>query len=196
MLFPLRLPLAGVHGAERRDSCGNLHHAEFDARTEMALIAEITAFAQARPGLLVEAKPGAVALHYRQRASLQAECLAFAATIVGRHPSVRLLEGKMVLEFSLSRRNKGDAIADFMRESPFAGRKVFFAGDDKTDEAGFEAVNNMGGVTVKIGSGVTAARFRVADTGEFADLLHRMSLGPAGSKGTNIRTDHSRCAKR
>jgi trehalose 6-phosphate phosphatase len=62
-----------------------------------------------------------------------------------------LLNGKMVIELKPPGCDKGQAIAAFMRERPFAGRQAVFAGDDVTDEAGFTIVNDLGGITIRIG---------------------------------------------
>lgn len=188
MLFPLRLPLAGVHGAELRDGSGHIKRAAYDAEAELRLITRIRNFAAPHAGLLMEAKPGAVALHYRQRPELESECLAFASVLVAADPRIQLLRGKMVAEFKLSRRDKGDAIADFMREPPFLGKRPFFAGDDATDEAGFSIVNRMGGISLKIGPGISCASHRVDSIAAFIPWLRRAAFAAApvhaGGEGT------------
>ncbi len=40
-----------------------------------------------------------------------------------------------------------------------------FIGDDLTDEYGFELVNRIHGLSIKVGPGESAARWRIADTG-------------------------------
>ena len=63
MLAPLKLPVAGVHGAERRDYNGQLHVAKAPSLDAAQLI--LRALVLAHDGLLLEEKRGALALHYR-----------------------------------------------------------------------------------------------------------------------------------
>ena len=60
--------------------------------------------------------------------------------------------------------------------APFAGHQPVFAGDDTTDEAGFEYLQGIGGVGVKIGPGPSAARYRIASA---ADLRAALALAAA-----------------
>jgi trehalose 6-phosphate phosphatase len=72
-----------------------------------------------------------------------------------------VVAGKLVYEARPSGIDKGEAVRAFMREAPFAGRLPVFIGDDLTDEDGFRAAQELGGVGIKLGSGDTSARLRI-----------------------------------
>jgi len=82
---------------------------------------------------------------------------------VDASPGITLLRGKMVAEAKPGGASKGRAIEDFLAEAPFQGRRPVFIGDDVTDEAGFLAVQRLGGVGIKVGDGATAALGHLAD---------------------------------
>jgi trehalose 6-phosphate phosphatase len=160
-LDPLRLPVAGVHGAERRGADGMLHllHAQpLDSVEEAAC-----QLAAQNPGLLVENKRGSLALHYRQRPELEELCLRTMQQAVDRSPGITLQRGKMVVEAKPGGASKGRAIEAFLAESPFTGRTPVFIGDDITDEVGFSTVQRLGGMGIKVGEGSTCAWRRLAD---------------------------------
>jgi trehalose 6-phosphate phosphatase len=71
--------------------------------------------------------------------------------------------GKRLVEVRPEGRDKGFAIADFLREPPFIGRRPVFVGDDRGDEHGFRVVERAGGVAIKVGPGRTSARRRLPD---------------------------------
>ncbi|SIR19023.1 trehalose 6-phosphatase [Janthinobacterium sp. TND4EL3] len=180
MLAPLVLPVAGVHGVERRGADGQLHVA---ATPDVApVLARARALAAMYPGLLVERKRGAVALHYRLAPELEPLCLQEMTVAVQACPGVLLLHGKMVLEAKPAATDKGGAIAAFLQESPFAGRRPVFAGDDTTDEAGFAFVQQAGGQGVKVGSGLSAATLRLASPGALRAALLAASLSPTSKE--------------
>ncbi|MGE4240307.1 trehalose-phosphatase [Ramlibacter sp.] len=160
-LSPLRLPVAGVHGAERRRTDGELvllttHPLEPVEQAAARLAAE-------HPGLLVENKGSSVALHYRQAPHLEALCIDAMQAAVESMPGLTLLRGKMVVEAKPGGASKGRAIEAFMQEPPFAGRLPIFIGDDVTDEVGFSTVQDAGGIGIKIGDGPSVAWRRLAD---------------------------------
>ncbi|HET9643925.1 MAG TPA: trehalose-phosphatase, partial [Burkholderiaceae bacterium] len=158
-LSPLVLPAAGVHGAQRRTMRGLqalMPAAELERVAERA-----EALAAAHPGLIVERKGVSVALHYRLAPHCEAMCRSTMAEALGNAPSLRLLQGKMVLEVMPKGVSKGAAIQAFLAEPPFAGRRPVFVGDDVTDEAGFEVVQRLGGIAVKVGPGDSIAHHRI-----------------------------------
>ncbi|PWW45675.1 trehalose-phosphatase [Melaminivora alkalimesophila] len=126
-----------------------------------ALRARLRALAQAHPGLLVEDKAAGVALHYRHAPQLQALCREAMEQALADAPGMELLAGKCVFEAKPSGTGKGHAIRELMQHAPFAGRIPLFVGDDVTDEAGFAAVQALGGLGVKVGPGESAARARL-----------------------------------
>ncbi len=175
-MHPLEIPVAGVHGLERRDSAGRLHKAAINGTAFAAIGNAVRQAIGGEAGLILETKPGAVALHYRLRPELEARCRAIVESVLHDHPDLAMLQGKMVFELKHGSANKGTAIAAFLDEPPFAGRTPIFVGDDVTDEAGFTVVNARGGISIKVGMGRTAARYRAADINEFRDWLDRLAV--------------------
>ena len=174
LFAPLRLPVAGLHGIERRDALGKLHSHSF-AEMPLRRAAECLAVSASRhAGLIFEDKGLALALHYRQAPQLEEVAREIAATAAGvLGDGFELLHGKMVIEIKPGGRDKGAAIGDFLREAPFLGRVPAFVGDDVTDEYGFSVVNRLGGHSVKVGAGETVARWRLADATEVRAWLTR-----------------------
>ena len=164
LFSPLRLPVAGQHGAERRDAAGRLHLYRVPAASLRLAAAQLGEFVARHDGVLLEDKGQNLALHYRlapQAAGAARAALRAAAAQLGGE--YEMLEGKMVVELKPAGCDKGAAIGEFMAEAPFAGRTPVFVGDDVTDEFGFGVVNRLGGHAVKVGPGASAARHRVAD---------------------------------
>jgi trehalose 6-phosphate phosphatase len=165
LFTPLHLPCAGQHGLERRDAAGRMHIAGGPSPALDLVRGELSRFTHTHPGSHVEDKGLAVALHYREVPQAAEEVLALGRDIARRYgDSLAIQPGKMVLEFRTPGADKGAAIAAFMAEAPFSGRRPVFIGDDVTDEAGFSEVNRRGGISVRIGEdAATAATFRMAD---------------------------------
>ena len=175
LFAPLRLPSAGLHGLERRDAAGTLHKAE-GAVDLSDLRDSLRAFADAHPGVLLEDKGPALALHYRRAPAAEAAARQLvsdmAETIQGR---VRILFGKMVIEIASPLADKGMAIAAFMEEAPFAGRRPVFIGDDVTDEDGFAMVNGLGGYTIRVGAAAAStAAYQFPDVNSVVDWLQAL----------------------
>ena len=170
-LHPLRLPAAGVHGAERRRADGSLSFLDTPALDRVEAAAQ--QLAREHEGLLVERKRGSLALHYRQAPALEALCLAVMEDAVQASEGLALLRGKMVVEAKPSGVSKGHAIEAFLQEPPFAGRTPVFIGDDVTDEVGFATVQRLGGLGVKVGEGASVASHRMANPVVMREELER-----------------------
>ena len=158
------IPAAGIHGAQLRTADGRVSieeamRCEID-RVEIDLRQAIGSF----DGLLLERKPVSVAVHYRGAPAREEEIRMLAARIVQPRPQLKCLSGRKIVEILPSGVDKGKAIARLLQTPPFQGRIPVFAGDDITDEDGLAAVNALGGVSIKIGPGPSAAPFGF-DTG-------------------------------
>ena len=162
LFSPLVLPAAGQHGVERRDAQGKRHRHRFPVSSLRPAAGGIRSFAARHQGLVFEDKGASVALHYRlapQLAEAAQAAVREAAGPLGE--AVEVQNGKMVVELKPAGCDKGKAIDEFMREAPFSGRTPVFIGDDFTDEYGFRAINRLGGHSVKVGEGPSAARWRL-----------------------------------
>lgn len=173
---PLRLPLAGIHGAELRDGADNIHRATLAPEIAVPLQQMLEQGMATMPGTLLEAKGLAFALHYRQAMFYEPQVLALAQAAVEEFPQLALQPGKCVVEIKPQGTDKGAAIATFMRHAPFAGRIPVFVGDDLTDEQGFLAVNALHGISVKVGDGTGHACYRLKQVAEVYDWLAQLVL--------------------
>lgn len=172
LFHPLKLPIAGQHGAERRDARGARHRYRFPVKVLQRAAAPVREFVAANPGLIFEDKGASVALHYRLAPQLAPEAEAVvrdaAESAAG---ALQMQRGKMVFELKPAGCDKGTAIEEFMQDEVFAGRTPVFLGDDITDEFGFRVVNRLNGYSVKVGEGPTVARWRLAGPAEARSWL-------------------------
>lgn len=74
LTHPWRLPLAGVHGAERRDINGKTYIVSLPSALRDEIASELTSALEALPGCELESKEMAFALHYRQARNSKALC--------------------------------------------------------------------------------------------------------------------------
>lgn len=163
-LGSIRIPLAGQHGLERRNTQDQvLTHLATPAGT-LDSWRHLESVVARHPGLLLEDKGLTLALHYRQAPQLASyahrlmqDMLALAGD------QFCLQKGKLVVEIKPQGFDKGSAIEEFLLETPFQGRRPVFIGDDATDEHGFDVINRLDGLSVKVGPGKTQARWRLRD---------------------------------
>lgn len=163
-LAPANFAVAGSHGIQRRRADGSMQPVDERLVAGAARIAaRLQPLVSANPSLLLEAKDGAVALHYRRQPELAEACHEAITAAIAEEEAFSLVAGKMVIEARPKGISKGTALRAFMHEEPFVGRTPVFIGDDTTDEDAFLAAQELGGVGIKLGAGDTAARLRIAN---------------------------------
>jgi len=153
---PLRIAVIGGHGAEMRVP-GLPRNIRFGREIDNKTRALLAAVAAQADGVILEDKGYSLALHYRL-APEQADAVRTAMGLAyAEYPSagVELLPGKDVIELKSTRLSKGSGIRELMLHSPFRGRRPIFIGDDITDETGFAALPEFGGLGFSVGREMT-----------------------------------------
>ncbi len=178
--LPVGTLLVGSHGAERGlvgadgalvlDETEGAGDAEAHARARATHLADRLDAANAdRDGVWVERKPYNVVVHTRLADPAASETAAHEALAVGAAEGVKVVVGKDVVELGLVSTDKGEALEQ-LRET-LGAAAVLYAGDDRTDEDAFAALDG-GDVAIKVGPGETVAPLRAADPSSFcAELL-------------------------
>ncbi|MEZ0469304.1 trehalose-phosphatase [Luteimonas salinilitoris] len=164
LFAPLKLPVAGMHGLERRNG-GRQAKSPRPPEALHRVRGEAESLSDRHPGTMVEDKGTAIGLHWRRAPQHAPAMRAFAEAALPRLPGYRLQHGDHVVELRPGGADKGDAIAAFLGEAPFRGRRPVFVGDDLTDEHGFAVVNARDGISVLVGAREpSAAHYRLPDT--------------------------------
>jgi trehalose 6-phosphate phosphatase len=172
-LTPFAGALVGQHGLERRGAGGGA--AGWSAAPALSRIRGILAdFAAQHAGVALEDKGATLSLHFREAPARAAECSAIVRQAVAESGGAfDVTEGKMVVELVPEGGGKGGAIAGLVVEPPFKDRVPVFVGDDSADEEGFRVVHRLGGVSIHVGGGATAARYRFAAVSDVLAWLAR-----------------------
>lgn len=181
LFAPLRLSAVGQHGMEVRGADGIVTHPRELPQGYGVIRAHLSDFAAQIPGVILEEKGYSLALHYRQapKGATAARAVAESAVAPFRG-DFHVLRGNMVLEVKPCSTDKGTAIRDLMSQAPYKDRKPVFAGDDTTDEDGFITVNNLGGLSIRVGiNGATSAQIRIGSVDELVNWLSEVpSVAP------------------
>ncbi|MEX2534826.1 MAG: trehalose-phosphatase [Trueperaceae bacterium] len=171
-----QLVAIGVHGLEEGRLGGAVRW-----RLDEEGIARLNQVRERLPkiaGVRVEDKGGAIALHYRSATASEAEG---EAQVRGElrdwaqdlPPELELVWGKKVVEVRPQGFDKGRAALEIA--SRHGGATAVMIGDDTTDEDAFRALSALEqeSVTIKVGLGESAARYRLAGVDEVIGYLRR-----------------------
>jgi trehalose 6-phosphate phosphatase len=178
LFAPCKFAASGKHGLEVRLPSGEVIRPDIDpaaldrARDWLGLLTS------EHRGLLLEDKGVALAMHFRLAPRAAQEVLAVMTELTNELGGEFVLRpGKCVLEIMPRGFSERSAIELFMKQPEFAGRTPVFVGDDPTDEIGFEAVNEMGGHTIRVGDlAETAARYRFSNVSTVVAWLRDRNL--------------------
>jgi trehalose 6-phosphate phosphatase len=168
-----------VHGAELRIEPGSAptrRRSEIPDRLR-ARIVRLGAY----PGVLIEDKGVAIAIHYRMAPPDVFEHLRTGARrALEEEDPVRfsLLEGKRVLEIKPADLNKGTGLAELMGCAPFRGRRPVFAGDDITDQYAFARLSEWNGLGIAVGPVRPGAQLQLTDTAAVRQWVHELAQRP------------------
>jgi trehalose 6-phosphate phosphatase len=150
LFAPFRPAAIGTHGGEIRGIGGAVTRGQ----SLPDWVREIfKGLADNIPGLLLEDKKSAIALHYR----LAPEAQAVLVSAMDKHAkrfeaeNIRILYGKAVIEACPVGVDKGTAVAALAKQKPFAGRTILFGGDDTTDLDVFRILPDLGGYGFSVG---------------------------------------------
>ena len=159
---PLTFCASGLHGAEIRFPDGSRRSGNCRAMDDVR--PKVSEFIADHPGLRLEDKGAALALHFRQVPGLGQNVLEFLYPLAQMN-GLAVQEGKMVAELKEAQHDKAKAIGALLETATFYGRMPVTIGDDLTDECGFLFVNAQGGISVRAGApgNASAARYSLPD---------------------------------
>jgi trehalose 6-phosphate phosphatase len=176
LLAPLRPRAAGAHGSEMRDDAGG-EVQKLAPGLSPPFVEAVRDLAKLDPGIVVEIKDAAVAVHYREAPDCAAEVgrrLALALPLADGPMDLR--PGRMVVEVMDSNISKGAALHSFMQRPPFSGRRPIMIGDDVADLTAFAAAETFGGKGLRVaGEFFDAAGADFDGTAAVRQWLHKLA---------------------
>ena len=178
LFSPCVFPASGLHGTEVRLPGGRVIRPEIDPRSLDCARRWLGLMQQENRGLFLEDKGLVLAMHFRLAPRMAAEVemvMKEMARDLGDSFVVR--QGKCVYELAPRGFDESTAIRLLMGEPEFSGRIPVFVGDDPSDEIGFQAVNDIGGHSIRVGNlEQTAARYRFSSVSTVVAWLRDRNL--------------------
>lgn len=167
LFHPLKLRAAGLYGLEHRLTPNGPVGAA-DTPADIAALADAIEAELDNGQVYIERKGPILAIHTRAAPHLLARATDLVEQALAQLPQgYRVIPGNAGVELMPLEAVKGGAIRRFMEIPPFAGRRPVFLGDDTSDENGFEAINEAGGISVRVKPrGPTAATYALENVAE------------------------------
>src|SRR5262249_31966232 len=177
MLGPCGPPAIGGHGAELRLRADGETEALQADPLDDGLRARLSNIGKVTPGILIEDKDYAIALHYRLAPDVERALHKEVAAICAQSQAhdVQMLHGKSVIEVKSAHFNKGIAVRELMQHAPFRDRRPIFVGDDVTDEDVLPVLPEFGGVGLPVGRAMDGVASAFATPGDVRAWLAQLS---------------------
>lgn len=177
LFYPVELTIAGTHGLEIEflKSALTEHTSLVKPENPLnfdAIYSDLKIACVDYPNLRIEQKQYAIALHFREHPELQQVAYQIILKLNEKYPDLRLNSGKCVYELILKNASKGSAIQKIYQHFALQSSIPIFLGDDLTDESGFDVINQLNGISIKVGDGETQAKFRIKDINEVTEFIH------------------------
>lgn len=167
--------LIAEHGSFVRPASSKKWQSDSHDTTWKPIVRDIlTEYVAKIPGSFIEQKNLALVWHYRTTDHAQAK--KFLPSIkksllqMAGSFNLKIEDGNMILEIMPSNISKSSAATRSSKNADF----VFAIGDDTTDEAMFRALPPPAW-TIKVGAGITDARYRVDNVEAVLDLLEKFN---------------------
>lgn len=157
-LLPLTVHAVGLHGVQE-GVVGGVYEAKMPEEARQA-IREMKQSVPDIEGVWIEDKEHAFAVHYRGAKDIPAVEAALNEWLIATPDELVVIYGKNVVELRPESISKGHAVTRI--SAAHQHLQPIYIGDDTTDEEAFKALGD-GAVTIKVGEGETAARYRLPD---------------------------------
>ena len=173
-LSDLDIRLIAEHGAWIQQTDGQWQHVDPTITTEWKNVIRpiLELYSDRTPGSLVEEKDFSLVWHYRRAEPdlgyVRTQELRVAISDLTANLDVGVFEGSKILEIRQLGINKGRATERWLEKERWGF--ILTAGDDYTDEEMF-AVMPRDAYSIKVGIGISKARFNVDNVVEFRTLL-------------------------
>lgn len=176
----LNIRLIAEHGAWTKEDNGNWKHIEPITTTDWKEVIKpiLEIYSDRTPGSIVEEKDFSLVWHYRRSepelAYVRTQELRGAVLDLTANLDVGVFEGSKILEIRQLGINKGRAAEQWLEKAKWDF--ILAAGDDYTDEELFAAMPKNA-YSIKIGIGISKARFNLDSVPEFRLLLNELLGG-------------------
>lgn len=170
MLQTTEFSIAGSHGLEIKIDNHRMKYNSDINLLKLKKIIEIKCLYL--PELLIEYKNYSIALHYRKCPQYMPIVENIMKSIQSEYPSMKIIKGKFVHEILPNEANKGTSIEYILSKLNLSHFIPIFIGDDITDECAFKVINDMNGMSIKVGEGLTRGRFRLKDINHVSEFMN------------------------